>query len=171
GRFLFYEMIDWKTYHANLAVRDLTTGQSRPILETKSNENGARLSPDGRWLAYFSDESGSEEVFIRSFPASSDRSQVSAGGGAQPRWRGDGKELFYVSPDGKIMSVEIRTEPKLQAQTPRALFSTRILPLIEARNNYDVTADGQRFIVNSRRAEDAFLPITVVVNWRRGVEK
>ena len=171
GRFLIYEMIDWKTFHGNLGLRDLTTSQSRPILETKSNESGARLSPNGRWLAYFSDESGSEEVFIRSFPASIDRWQVSAGGGAQPRWRGDGKELFYVSPDGKIMSVEIRTEPKFLAQAPRALFSTRILPLIEARNNYDVTPDGQRFIVNSRRPEDAFLPITVVVNWRREVPK
>jgi eukaryotic-like serine/threonine-protein kinase len=93
------------------------------------------------------------------------RRQISTGGGSQVRWRGDGKELFYVSPDRKIMAVDVRADPTFQAGEPHALFQTRILPAVEARNHYDVTADGQRFLVNSQRPEDAALPITVVVGW------
>ena len=103
--------------------------------------------------------------------ARGDRRQISAGGGSQARWRGDGKELFYVSPDRKIMSVEIRTAPAFEASPPRALFQTRILPTVEARNHYDVAPDGQRFVVNSRRPEDASLPITVVLGWIREKQK
>lgn len=141
---------------------------SKRVSEATWDETTARLSPDGRWLAYGSNESGSNEIIVRSFPASGDRRQVSVGGGTQPAWRGDGRELFYISPDGRVMAVDIRTEPRFEAGTPRALFQTRILPLVEARNNYDVTADGQRFLVNSRRPEDASLPVTVVVPWVSG---
>ena len=171
GRFLFSEAVDLRRFHVDVGVFDVSAGTARPLLKEAFNQMGARLSPDGHWLAYESDESGEFEIFVRSFPASSDRWQVSAGGGAQPRWRRDGKELFYVSPDRKIMSLEVRPGSPLETGKPHGLFQTRILPQVEARNHYDVTADGQRFIVNSRRPEDAFLPITVVVNWRRGVEK
>jgi hypothetical protein len=102
------------------------------------------------------------EVFVRSFPALGDRRQISTGGGSQARWRGDGKELFYASPDRKIMAVDVATQPAFKASIPRPLFQSRILPTIEARNHYDVFADGQRFVVNSRRPEDRALPITVV---------
>ncbi len=165
GRLLFYEVMDWRSFHFDVWVRDLQTGQSRPVLRAKFSQLGARLSPDGHWLAYQSEESGVSEIFVRTFPESRERRQVSSGGGTQPRWRGDGKELFYISPDRKVMAVEVRTEPRFEAGAPRALFQTRILPLIEARNHYDVTADGQRFVINSRRPEDASLPITVVSGW------
>jgi len=165
GRFLFYEVIDWRTFHFDVWVRELQTGQSRPVLQAKFNQTSARLSPDGGWLAYQSEESGISEVFVRSFPESRERRQVSSGGGSQPRWRGDGRELFYISPDRKLMAVEVRTEPRFDVGSPRPLFQTRILPLIEARNHYDAAADGQRFVVNSRRPEDASLPITVVSGW------
>jgi Tol biopolymer transport system component len=165
GRNIFYDVIDWRAFHFDVWVRDLQSGQSRPILQAKFNQGGARLSPDGRRLAYESDESGVFEIFVRSFPEPGERRQISTGGGRQPRWRGDGKELFYVSPDRKVMGVDIRTQPAFEAGTPRALFQTRILPLVEARNHYDVTSDGQRFVVNSRRLEDASLPITIVVGW------
>ena len=133
---------------------------------TSANESTAALSPDGRWIAYLSDDSGANEISVQSFPAGSDRQQVSVGGGTQPRWRGDGRELFYVSSDRKVMSVDIHAGERLEAGTPLALFQTRILPPVEARNHYDVTSDGQRFVVNSRRPEDASLPITVVVGSR-----
>lgn len=168
GRFVFYDDVDWRTFHPNLEVRELQPGLSKRVSEATWDETTARLSPDGRWLAYGSNESGSNEIIVRSFPASGDRRQVSVGGGTQPAWRGDGRELFYISPDGRVMAVDIRTEPRFEAGTPRALFQTRILPLVEARNNYDVTADGQRFLVNSRRPEDASLPVTVVVPWVSG---
>jgi Tol biopolymer transport system component len=165
GRYIFYEAIDWKTFHFDIGVRDLQTGTSRPLIATSSNESGAALSPDGRWIAYQSDESGTDEIYVQSFPAGNERQQVSVGGGTQPRWRGDGKEIFYISPDRKVMAVDIPAGKELEAGKPHALFQTRILPLVEARNHYDVTSDGQRFVVNSRRPEDATLPITVVLGW------
>lgn len=165
GRYLFREVIDSRTFHFDVALRDLKTGADRPVLTATFNQSGARLSPDGRWLAYESQESGATEIVVRSFPGAGDRRQVSVGGGSQPRWRGDGKELFFVSPDRKIMSVEVRNAPAFEAGAPRALFQTRILPAVEARNHYDVTSDGQRFVVNSRRPDDALLPITAVTGW------
>ncbi len=168
GRFLFYDTLDWKTFHSDVWMRDLQTGTSRAVLQAQFDQAGARLSPDGRWLAYESDESGTFEVSVRSFPELGERRQISVGGGRQPRWRGDGKELFFVSPDRKIMAVEIRPGSPFEAGAPRALFQTRILPQVEARNHYDVTADGQRFLVNSRRPEDAALPITVLAPWSPG---
>ncbi|MEP6995677.1 MAG: protein kinase, partial [Acidobacteriota bacterium] len=163
GRYLVHEVVDWKTFHFDIGLLDLQNGTERRLLTEPFNQMGARLSPDGRWLAYESAESGDHEIFIRSFPEAKDRRQISAGGGSQPRWRGDGKELFFISPDRKLMAVDVRTEPAFSAGNPHVLFQTRILPLVEARNHYDVTADGRRFVVNSRRPEDASLPITVVV--------
>jgi Tol biopolymer transport system component len=165
GRLLFYEAIDWPTFRFDVGVRDLEKGSDRLVLSANFNESGARLSPDGRWLAYQSDESGAGEVYLRSFPETSLRRQVSTNGGSQPRWRGDGRELFYVSDDRKIMSVDVRTGPEIETGSPRPLFQTRILPVVEARNHSAVSADGKRFLVNSRRPEDAALPINVVVGW------
>jgi hypothetical protein len=165
GRFLLYDAIDWRTFRFDIGVRDLEKGTDRLVLSATFNELGARLSPDGRWLAYHADESGTPEVFVRSFPEPGVRRQISSGGGTQPRWRGDGRELFYVSEDRKVMSVEVQAGAQLETGAPRPLFQTRILPIVEARNHYDVTADGQRFLVNSRRPEDVLLPISVVVGW------
>jgi len=165
GRFLLYDAVDWRTFRFDVGVRDLEKGTDRLVLSATYNELGARLSPDGRWLAYHADESGTPEVFVRSFPEAGVRRQISSGGGTQPRWRGDGRELFYVSDDRKIMSVEVRAGAELATGAPRPLFQTRILPLVEARNHYDVSADGQRFLVNSHRPEDALLPINVVFGW------
>jgi Tol biopolymer transport system component len=165
GRYMIYEAIDWRTFGFDLGIRDFQTATNRPLLATSANESGAVFSPDGRWIAYLSDESGADEIYVQRFPAGNDRQQVSVGGGTQARWRGDGRELFYISPDRKVMAVDIQTDARLEAGKPHALFATRILPLVEARNHYDVSADGQRFVINSRRAEDALLPITVVSGW------
>ena len=165
GRFIFHEVVDWPLFHIDVWVRDLTTGTSRPVLQEKYSQLGARLSPDGRWLAHESDESGTREIFVRSFPEAAERQQVSVHGGTQPRWRADGKELYFMSADRKLMAADVKTEPRLETGPPRALFQTKVLPLIESRNHYDVTPDGQRFIVNSRRPADATAPITVIVGW------
>jgi serine/threonine protein kinase/Tol biopolymer transport system component len=165
GRYIVYEAIDWKVFRSDIGVHDLQTRTSRALIATTANESGAVVSPDGRWIAYVSDESGAEEIYVQSFPDGKNRQQVSIGGGTQPRWRGDGREIFYVSPDRKIMSVEVKAGETLETGAPHALFQTRILPLVEARNHFDVTRDGQQFIVNSRRTEDVTQPITVVVGW------
>jgi Tol biopolymer transport system component len=165
GRFLLYQAIDWPRFRSDVGVRDLEKGTDRLVLSATFNEFGAHLSPDGRWLAYNADESGRLEVFIRSFPEATFRRQISSGGGTQPRWRGDGRELFYISDDRKVMSVDVRAGAELEIGAPRPLFQTRILQGVESRDHYDVSADGQRFLVNSRRPEDAMLPINVVVGW------
>ncbi len=131
-------------------------------------------------MAYISNESGRIEVFVQPFPASGGKWQISTGGGSQPRWRGDGKELFYVSADGKIMAVEVRTTPQFEARIPRTLFQTSIvvsgLGLGGGQSNYifryAVTADGKRFLINSVQADSgaASQPITVVLNWTAGLK-
>ncbi len=163
GRTLLYETLSHPT-----GVMALDLGSDHDPRTVVPGE-GARLSPDGEWLAYMSSDSGVQEVFVRRFAESEERLQVSVAGGTQPRWRGDGRELFYVAPDRRLMAVEVTLGPRLEVGSPRALFSTQILPLVEARNHYDVTADGQRFLVNSRSAEDASRPVRVVVGWSEGL--
>ena len=125
----------------------------------------ASLSADERWLAYDSNETGRSEVYLQPFDNLGERRRISSSGGSQPLWRQDGRELFYISPDSKLMAVEVGTRPSFEVGPPHVLFQTRILPPIEARNHYDAAADGQRFVVNSRLPEDASLPITVVSGW------
>jgi Tol biopolymer transport system component len=157
---LLYTTIDFKTFHFQAAQLPPGGGKPEPLLSGPDNYQMPHLSPDGRWLAYVSDESGRDEVLLRSFPDGRQRFAVSAGGGSQPRWRGDGKELYYVTPDRKIMSVAMGSEPG----KPQMLFQSRIVPLVEARNHYAVTKDGQRFLVNERLDDDAARPIVVDLN-------
>ena len=119
-------------------------------------------------LAYETDETGFAEVVVVSYPELDQRWPVSSGGGTQPKWRGDGRELYFIAPDRKIMAVEIETSPRLEIGLPQALFATQIAPFGGGRNHYDVRSDGQRFLVNSRRPEDATLPIVVVIDWASG---
>jgi serine/threonine protein kinase/Tol biopolymer transport system component len=164
GSLLFVTAIDWKSFHTDVGVRDLKAGTTRLLFKAAFDATGGQLSPDGRWLAFQSTESGEPEIYVQGFPDAGERIQVSTGGGSQAKWRGDGRELFFVSPDRKIMAADVRTGPKLEVGAPHALFQTQILPLVEARNHYDVTRDGQRFLVNSRLEEDSSLPITVVLH-------
>jgi len=143
------------------------------FLQTPNNEQRASFAPSGRWIAYESDESGKREVYVRSFPASGAKWQVSAGGGSQPRFTRDGKELFYLSADRKIMAVQVKTDaPTFESGAPRVLFETHIL-MREDRpgNQYAVASDGQRFLINSKIATTGAFPISVVVNWAAGAKK
>ena len=141
------------------------TDEPRPAVRTPLNATHGRLSPNGRWLAYASDESGEQQVWLQSFPDGNNRHQVSPDGGSEPRWRRDGNELFYLSNSHKLMSVAIPGGDVLDAGTPRALFDVRV-PLTgnPFRSNYAVTADGLRFLINTW-VEPAPPPIDVVVNW------
>jgi hypothetical protein len=137
-----------------------TRGQFYPVSE-----------PNGRsWIVYTSNESGEYEVHVESYPRGTQKERISVGGGTQPRWRRDGKELFYISPDLKLMSVDVTRGAKLVFGPPRELFQTRISlggTLAYRMLRYDVTRDGQRFLINSDRegAETASSFITVVLNW------
>jgi serine/threonine protein kinase len=166
GRYIIYGVVDPKTSWDLWFVPVNDTSKPVPFLQTNSDERRAKFSPNGRWVAYESNESGTSEVCVRAFPATPGKWQVSIGGGEQPRWRRDGKELFYISADHKLMSVEVNTEAStFEHRTPTALFGTRIGGIDTPGDNYAVTADGQRLILNNLIGEAAYTPITVVLNW------
>ena len=118
------------------------------FLGTPFNEIQARFSPNGRWMAYASDESGRFEVYVRPFPSGDGLWPISLAGGMQPEWRRDGRELFYISADGKIMAVPVTTDGStFKAGAARALFNVEIPEAIAPyQSDYTVTADGQRFL-------------------------
>ncbi len=169
GRHLLYWSLAGKTGH-DLRVLPFE-GERKPVpfLQTEFTELFGRFSPDGKWIAYASDESGRYEVHVRGFPKSGGKWQVSNGGGSRPRWRRDGKELFYLTADAKLMAVEVKAAgATLEAGQPRELFQTSAANLAFYTDLYDVTGDGKRFLVNSALEETAAAPITVVENWAAG---
>jgi eukaryotic-like serine/threonine-protein kinase len=173
GRFLICGAVGLKTRWDLWILSLLGERKWEIFLETPNNEQRATFAPSGRWIAYESDESGKKEVYVRSFPASGAKWQVSAGGGSQPRFTHDGKELFYLSADRKMMAVQVNTDgASFESSAPRALFETHIL-LKEDRtgNQYAVASDGQRFLINSTIAATVAYPISVVVNWSAEVKK
>ena len=135
-----------------------------PIVRGSSNE--PHVSPDGRWLAYGSPETGRWEVYVVAFPDGDKKRRISTNGGGQPRWRLDGREVFFMAPDGKMMAVDIATGTAIEPGTPRVLFETGVT-LDPSHDQYAVSADGQRFLLRMPVAESA--PVTVVVNWMNGL--
>jgi hypothetical protein len=133
----------------------------------------ARFSPNWRSIAYASDESGRFQVYVRPFPAAAGQSQISAGGGMQPEWRPDGKELFYVSADGKMMAVSVTTDqPAFTAGVPRALLEVDIPePIAPYPSDYAVAASRQRFLINTVVDQPERPSLTVMVNWLAGLKK
>ncbi len=135
----------------------------RPWLKTTAYEGGAQLSPDGKWLTYISNDSGQNEVYLRQFEGPDRRWTISTEGGTQPLWNPNGREIFYRSGD-KMMAVEVATTPDIKLSSPRALFEQRYAfgsGITIA--NYDVAADGQRFIMV--RDEPGAARLNVVLNW------
>jgi Tol biopolymer transport system component len=131
------------------------------LLESSFQKDEYHLSPDGKWIAYNSNESGRVEVYVASFPEFSQRRQISNAGGSQALWRRDGKELFYLQLDGKLMSVKLADSPGLNPGVPKVLFQTSLTPN-PLWNQYSVTADGQRFLFLEPLEADQ---INVVMNW------
>lgn len=147
-------------------------GDRKPIqiVQSPFQENEAHFSFDGKWLAFGSNESGRFQTYVMSFPALDLKRQVSTNGGSQPRWRRDGKELYYLATDGKLMAVDVTAGATLDSGTPRELFDTE-LTLNPLQDQYRVTPDGQRFLVLKPVTEATPTPITVVVNWTSGLRK
>ena len=180
GRFLLYSTQDPKT-GSDLWVLPMT-GERKPfpVVQTSFDEMQGQFSPDGRWLAYASNESGRYEIYIRTFPDASGKWQVSAVGGVQPRWRRDGHELFYVTPDSRLMALPIglsQATHTLEVGAPVALFPTRLATggnLANAgtlaRAQYAVASDG-RFLMNIAVDESSASPITIVQNWPAALKK
>jgi len=144
-------------------------GAARPLLDTPANEAQARLSPDGRWIAYVSDSSGTPEIYIRRYPELDAPRQVSAGGGSQPQWRGDQQELFYLAPDRSLMAVTVRPGAHVSFDTPRRLFRAPIADSpSDARESYAAMPDGRSFLIDARQT-DTPGPITVMRHCAAGL--
>ena len=135
-----------------------------PFLQTPFAELRGVFSPDGRFMAYQSNESGRAEVYVQSFPGPGGKWQISSGGGIEPFWRGDGKELFYRAADRSLMAVDIQAGAGLEVGTPHALFPGRF-DLLSGRNHYQPSADGQRFLVVAPKGREGTNPTVVVLNW------
>jgi hypothetical protein len=148
-------------------VLRLSDHKAQPFLRTPFNESVPRFSPDGRWLAYISDESGRYEVYVQPYPGPGGKWQVSTDGGAEPVWNPNGRELFYRNGD-KMMAVEIVTQPSFAAGKPRMLFERPYQPPPATFPNYDVSPDGQRFLMLKPSEETSSASLTqmvVVQNW------
>jgi Tol biopolymer transport system component len=172
GGLLLYTQLTTRGY--DMGVLTLTgEPKASTFLGTPFNEAQGRFSPNKRWVAYASDESGTFEVYVRPFPAASGQTQISIAGGTQPEWRRDGKELFYISADGKLTAVPVTTDgATFSAGTPHPLFNVEVPePNPPFPTDYAVTADGQRFLVNTIVDQPTRPALTVILNWTADLKK
>ncbi len=149
---------------SDIWVFSIQDQKATPFLETPFHELQGQFSPDGKWMVYVSDESGQSEIYIQPFPGPGAKWRVSTKGGRMPRWGPDGRELFYLAPDQKLMKVDIKMAPEVEIGEPQSLFLTRT-KMFTGLAQYDVSADGQRFLVNTLVEEQDATPITLVQNW------
>jgi dipeptidyl aminopeptidase/acylaminoacyl peptidase len=143
-----------------------------PVAQSQYDETEGQFSPDGKWIAFASDESGRPEVFVQSFPDARTRTQVSIAGGTQIRWSRDGKEIFYVAPDGKMMAASVAfRDASVDVKLPVPLFQTHLATgtnVLGIKPQYAVSRDG-RFLLNTA-LETASPPIVVLVNWMKKLQ-
>jgi Tol biopolymer transport system component len=145
----------------------------KPLFESSWTIKNARFSPNGRWMAYASNESGKMEVYVVPFPPSSGKWQVSSGGGQEPAWRRDGKELFFISADGKLMATPVTAADHFDSGTPAALFQTHRRQPISSQDvfSYDVSKDGKQFLIADKSVKAEATPPTVYLNWLTEIQK
>ena len=148
-----------------------SAGKLEPYLATSASESHAAFHPlVGEWIAFASDESGRSEIYVQAFPEAGERHQISADGGVQPVWRRDGKELFFLSNDG-LWVVDVETEPRFVVGAPRLLFPIGLVQVDPFDADYDVSPDGERFLVKTKRADAPPVQIHVVMNWFEELER
>jgi hypothetical protein len=142
-----------------------TGSNDRPLLQNDAVMGESQFSRDGKWVAHGADETGQYEVYVAPFPSISSQYQVSLQGGTQPRWSRDGKRLYFIAGDKRLMVVNVFTNgDSLKLGPPRALFQTRIIKVFEAYVQYDVSPNEQRFLINTRNDDDQ-QPLNVFANW------
>jgi serine/threonine protein kinase/Tol biopolymer transport system component len=167
GNYILY------TRHTDLWFENLPKLEKSLFLKAPSVLRNGQFSPDGKWVAYASNETGKWEIYVTSFPEPQGKWQVSVGGGEQPRWRGDGKELFYLSSDSKMMAVPVTAGANFEARTPVALFQAaprQAIPIYDLFV-YDVSRDGQRFLINTQVKQAESAPMSIVLNWTAKLNK
>jgi Tol biopolymer transport system component len=161
GKYVLYER------GADLWFVTLPEQSSSQFLKAPSTLKNGRFSPDGRWVAYASNESGRWEIYVTSFPEAHGKWQVSNGGGDQPKWRGDGKEIFYLSPEDKVMASSVTTGANFDAGAPTALFQANPREGVATSEqvSYDISKDGQKFLINTQQRQGDAMPMSVILNW------
>jgi len=167
GKYILY------TQDTDLRFLTLPELKSSLFLKAPSVLRNGQFSPNGKWVAYASNETGKWEIYVTSFPEPRGKWQVSTGGGEQPRWRGDGKELFYLSSDDKMMAAPVTTGANFDASTPVALFQAtprQPVPIYDLFV-YDVSRDGQRFLIITEVKQAESAPISIVLNWTAKLNK
>ena len=170
GRVLLFQADDSrKPTQMDLWTYSAADGKATPFLQSASNEILGRFSPDGRWIAYVSNESGKEEVYVVPFPGPGGKWQISTAGGRAPHWTRGGREIVYQAPGDVIMAAEVRAEPTFQTGIPKALFQADLRP--PPGGQFDVTPDGERFLVNLKPADEISDPVTLVQNWAASRER
>ena len=175
GRFIIYSDDDPKTHNDIWILPMFGDKKPIPFLKTSFEEADARLSPDGRSIAYVSNESGAPEVYVAAFPGGAGRRRVSVEGGSQPRWRRDGLELFFLAADARLMAVPVRVSEPMDLGAPVPLFrspttvSNRSEPAIWS--DYDVSPDGQRFLIRVDLVSRDTMPVTVALGWAAGIAR
>jgi Tol biopolymer transport system component len=168
GKFVIYHVITGETSFDVWALPLDGDRKPIPVARTQSSEVQGVVSTDGRWIAYASDESGTFEIYVQSFPDAStaQKTIVSTGGGLQPRWSKDGRELFYLRSDGMLVSVAVKTQPTFEPGTMTPLFKTQLPTSLNAyRTDYVPAGDGQRFLLKIPVESAAPPSITIVLNW------
>jgi serine/threonine protein kinase len=168
GKYIAY--INETPPRQDIYILELTEEKKNyPIIQSPGIQWDPRFSPDGKWLAYRSNENGKWEIFVISFPDAENRRKVSNNGGVQPLWGKDGRELYYLSLDGKLMAVDIEVETGITSGRPHMLFDTK-LPVKTEDYQYDITTDGKRFLFLMPVIETTRPPITVLINWTKLLE-
>lgn len=164
---LFTKQAQTRSY---LMMAPVAGGKPVPLLTGTADETNGQFSPDGKWVAYASDESGNWEIYVTSFPNTAGKWQVSRGGGTEPRWRGDGKEIFYIAPSGMLMAVPVSGESIFATGAPAPLFQIQGRAPISSTDvfTYDVAKDGKRFLVNRYVKPEHVAPLTILLNAATG---
>jgi eukaryotic-like serine/threonine-protein kinase len=170
GQFLVYST-NPPAQNNDLKLLRLSDRRSTILLASRFSEYQGRISPDGRWLAYTSEETGRPEIYLRPFPAGTSSVVISVGGGSEPSWRRDGKELFYLAADGGLMSVALTTSDVVKASRPSELFRTHVPDRQHNSASYAATADGRRFLIPTAVGDPPQTAVTVILNWVKAVQR
>ena len=174
GQLLAYMVIDPAKKNADVSLMLLASRKATPLLTTPFNEGGLQFSPDGTWIVYSSDESGRSEIYVQRFPDSTGKWIVSRGGGTQPAWSADGRQIYYISPERKMVSVPVAPGTSFDAGMPVSLFDAHVRHISAVSvpfRQYAVTRDGSKFLLNRVVGEEGTRPMTLVQNWSSQLER